>query len=44
MVEILGFTNSELDVQVYIIINAMHKYVFQLNNLNKPNSAPVDYT
>jgi hypothetical protein len=44
MVEILGFTNSELNVETFIIINAMHNDVDQLKNLNKPNSAPVDYS
>lgn len=43
MVEIPGVTNGELNVQAFIIINAMHNDVVQLNNMNKPNSAPVDY-
>jgi len=43
MVEIPGFTNSELNAQAFIIINAMRNDVVQLNNLNKPYSAPVDY-
>jgi len=42
-VEIPGITNSELNVQAFIRISAMHKTVVQLNNLNKPNSAPADY-
>jgi len=42
MFEIPGFTNSELKAQAFIIINAMHNGVVQLNNLNKPSSAPVD--
>jgi hypothetical protein len=43
MVEIPDFINSELNVQAFIITNVMYKVVVQLNNLNKPKSAPVDY-
>jgi len=41
MVEIPDFTNSELNMQAFIINNTMYNDVVQLNNLNKPKSAPV---
>jgi hypothetical protein len=43
MFEMPDFTNSELNVQAFVINNAMYNDVVQLNNLNKPKSASVVY-